>query len=527
MERKVADPEKTTIPSPSVPPDITGTGTVLLKAQSCGHGEDLEWAIDTSGDALSSAGGEEFEVRWVGEDADPLNPRSMSKSRKWLAAWVVCLGGACVTCTSSMYTSTYRQVTAEFNVPQLAAVGGLSLYVAGLGIGPMFLGPLSEFYGRRPIYLISFSLFTLFLLPCALARHIAMLLVFRFLNGMAGSAFLSVAGGTMGDLFNKAEVGAPMTLYTASTFIGPGLGPLIGGFINQNVNWRWTFWVLMIWSVVMLASLYIFVPETYHPVLLRDRAVSLRKSTGDPRYRAPLEKMSRSIAHTVLRSCTRPFELLLFEPMLLLLCIFSALLLGILYLFFQAFPLVFANVHHFSLQQIGLTFIGIIVGMCLGASTEPIWQRNYAHLVRKHNQISQPEFRLPSAIAGGILAPIGLFWFAWTTLPHLHWILPVIGTTFFGMGTLLAFTGIFTFTVEAYPVYAASALAANSFVRSSFAAGFPLFSTEMYRRLGYQWASSLLGFLSLGMGPVMICFFVWGKDIRARSRFATVRGEMG
>ena len=88
-----------------------------------------------------------------------------------------------------------------------------------------------------------------------------------------------------------------------------------------------------------------------------------------------------------------------------------------------------------------------------------------------------------------MLAPIGLFWFAWTTFPHVHWILPVIGSGFFGMGTLLVFNGIYTFTVEAYPVYAASALAANSFVRSAFAVGFPLFSTKMYERLGYQWAN--------------------------------------
>ncbi|RPA96797.1 MFS general substrate transporter [Choiromyces venosus 120613-1] len=523
MERNVTDPEKAINSSPSsVPLENMGTGAVLSEAQTRDNGKDVEQATD--GDTLSSTSGEEFEVRWVGEDADPGNPRSMNKSQKWLIAWVVSMGGVCVTCTSSMYTSTYRQVTAEFNVPQLAAVGGLALYVAGLGIGPMFLGPLSEFYGRRPIYLVSFSLFTLFLLPCALAWHIAVLLVFRFLTGMAGSAFLSVAGGTMGDMFDKAEVGAPMMLYTASTFMGPGAGPLIGGFINQNANWRWTFWVLMIWSVFMLASLYFFVPETYHPVLLRDRAISLRKSSGDPRYRASIEKTTRSITRTVLGSCTRPFELLIFEPMLLLLCIFTALLLGILYLFFQAFPLVFANVHHFSLQQIGLTFIGLIVGMGLGTLTDPIWRKNYAQLVHKHNNTSQPEFRLPPAIAGGILVPIGLFWFAWTTLPHVHWILPIIGSTFFGMGTLLVFSGIFTFTVEAYPVYAASALAANSFVRSAFAAGFPLFSTGMYKRLGYQWASSLLGFLSLLIAPIMVCFFIWGERIRARSRFATVRG---
>jgi len=79
----------------------------------------------------------------------------------------------------------------------------------------MILAPLSEFYGRRPIYLVSFSFFTLLLLPCALAPNIAVLLVFRFFSGMAGSAFLSVAGGTIGDMFSGRSLGAPMMIFTA------------------------------------------------------------------------------------------------------------------------------------------------------------------------------------------------------------------------------------------------------------------------------------------------------------------------
>lgn len=125
------------------------------------------------------------------------------------------------TCTSSIYTSTYHQVTTDMHVSQIVAILGLSLFVGGLGIGPMFLGPMSEFFGRRPIYLTSFTLFTLFLLPCALAPHISVLLLFRFLGGMAGSAFLSVAGGTVGDMFAGPELSAPMMIYTASPFVCP------------------------------------------------------------------------------------------------------------------------------------------------------------------------------------------------------------------------------------------------------------------------------------------------------------------
>lgn len=87
------------------------------------------------------------------------------------------------------------------------------------------------------------------------------------------------------------------------------------------------------------------------------------------------------------------------------------------------------------------------------------------------------------------------------------------------------FSGVFTFLVDAYPLYAASALAANSFVRSSFAAGFPLFSTILYNKLGYQWASTLLAFLSVLMAPFPVLFFFYGKKLRGKSRFAAVRNQ--
>lgn len=266
---------------------------------------------------------------------------------------------------------------------------------------------------------------------------------------------------------------------------------------------RWSFYTLLIWSGVMLALIILLVPETYHPVLLRRKAVRLRKETGNESWQAPIEKMERSIAQTILRSTYRPFQLLTLEPMCLNLCIYSALLLGVLYLFFGAFAIVFEDNHGFQLWQVGLTFVGLLAGMLAGILTDPLWHHNYLRLVRQreHNGGepggAEPEYRLPPAIAGGILVPIGLFWFGWSTYPWVHWIVPVIGSAVFGMGyriavpcvtvvpptdgpnrTLLVFSGVFTFLVDAYPLYAASALAANSFARSSFAAAFPLFGVQ-------------------------------------------------
>lgn len=446
-----------------------------------------------------------WEVTWQNGDLDPSNPRSMPKFQKWLATLIVSASSLCVTCTSSIYTSTYEPMAHEWpGTPTLLAISGLSFFIFGLGLGPMLLAPLSEFFGRRNIYLISFTAYILLLLPCALAPSLAVLLVFRFLSGFAGSAFLSVAGGTVGDLWAGDELSAPMMIYTASPFVGPTVGPLVGGFINGsgNVSWRWTYWVIIIWAGVQLAGLYFFVPETYHPVLLRDKARRLREGEdGDPRWWAKLERMDRGIAATIARSCARPWQLLWYEPMVLFLCLFTAVLLGILYLFFQAFPLVFRTLHGMTLEQTGLTFLGLFAGMTLGVLTDPWWKRYYNHQTQTLGRRATPELRLPPAVLGSVLVPIGLFWFGFSSTKAVHWIVPIIGSGVFAMGTLLVYSGVFTFLVDAYPEWAASSLAANSLLRSSFAAGFPLFGGKLYQAAGMQWGGGILGFVALAVGP--------------------------
>jgi multidrug resistance protein len=227
-------------------------------------GDDSEKA---SGDR--SSGSEEdmkYEVDWDGDD-DPQSPRSLSSARKWLITLILSLGSMCVTCTSSLYTMTYKQIDQEFATSRFVSTFGLSLFVFGLGLSPMVLGPLSEFYGRRPIYIGAFVFFTIWLVPCALARNIQTMLVARFFNGLSGSAFLSVAGGTVGDMFIPKYLQAPMMVYTASPMLGPSLGPVIGGFVNSYLDWRWSFYILLIWSGLMLAAVVLFVPETYSPVV--------------------------------------------------------------------------------------------------------------------------------------------------------------------------------------------------------------------------------------------------------------------
>lgn len=181
------------------------------------------------------------------------------------------------------------------------------------------------------------------------------------------------------------------------------------------------------------------------PIKLRDKARHIRKETGDDRWKSPMENSTKSLVETLKFSLLRPFQLLIFEPMCLLLCLFSAILLGVLYLFFGAFPLVFGQNHGFNLWQTGLCFLGIFVGMLISSASDPVWRKINHRLLEQNNGVAEPEHRLPPAIGGAVLCPMGLFIFAWTSYPSVHWIGPIIGSGIFGCGTLLVFTGIFTF----------------------------------------------------------------------------------
>lgn len=330
-----------------------------------------------------------------------------------------------------------------------------------------------------------------------------MYLAFRFICGYSGAAFLSVAGGSVSDMFSNSEVATPMAVYTICPFLGPELGPVLSGFIIQHLHWRWTFYVLIIWSSVQAAALIIMVPETYIPVILKLKAQRLRKSTGDTNWYAPIEKTQHTtLARTLLVNCYKPFYFALLDHMAFLLNLWDSLILGILYLTFQAFPIIFEEKHGFNLQSTGLTFLGIGTGMLLGLCTMPYWNRKHRRYKEEHGREPPAEFRLLMGQVGGVLVPLALLWLALSTHSGVPWIVPVLASVPFGTGTYFIFTSSFTYIVVAYRPVAASAMACNTTMRTSFAAAFPLFAGQMYRALGTVGATLLLAGLTTATAPL-------------------------
>ncbi|RBR26198.1 uncharacterized protein FIESC28_00981 [Fusarium coffeatum] len=206
------------------------------------------------------------------------------------------------------------------------------------------------------------------------------------------------------------------------------------------------------------------------------------------------------------------------EPILFLLSLYMAFIYGILYLDFTAYPYVFQQTRHWDAGISGLSFLGIGAGMAIATAASPYINRVYATWVKKLGG-PKPEARLPHLILLSWLVPIGLFWFAWTADTSIHWASCIISGIPFGIGFVVLSLGITSYLIDCYGKYAASALAANAILRSCFGAGFPLFSHQMYDKLGAAWATSILGFISVALAPLPFVFYRFGPRIRAHSTF--------
>jgi hypothetical protein len=144
----------------------------------------------------------------------------------------------------------------------------------------------------------------------------------------------------------------------------------------------------------------------------------------------------------------------------------------------------------------------------------------YLAAAAKNGGFAPPEARLIIGMVGSVALPIGMFWFAWTNGPSVHWISPIMAGAPFGFGLTLVFLSVTSYLIDAYVIYAASVLAANTVLRSLFGAAFPLFTRIMYERLGIHWASSIPAFLALLCVPLPFFFYKFGARIRARCTYA-------
>ncbi|KAF2743980.1 MFS general substrate transporter [Sporormia fimetaria CBS 119925] len=455
------------------------------------------------------------------DDADPMQPNNWSQKRKIFAVFVAIMTVMNSTMASSLPSGATGPISQRYNQHnEYLLVLPTSIYLVGYCCGPAIWGPLSEQYGRKWPMIISFAMFTIFSIACAAAPSFAALVVFRWLVGVGGSCALSVVGGICADVYHDPQArGRAMAYFMAATTFGPILGPPISGFISP-VHWSWAFWIGAIVAGATCPLLVVF-PETYAPVILKHQAQKLRKLTGDASIVAPIELEKTNIRHIVTKVLTRPFTMIVFEPIVLFTCLYTSYAYAIFYIFLQSYPLIFTNIYGFNAGLTGLTFLPIGLGAIISAAFYLAWDHILLRAQKAKRPWSRSEEmrRLPLACIAGPFFVLSLFWAGWSARIDVHWIVPTLSGIAFGIGYLCLFMALLNYLVDAYEIFAASAMAAASFSRSAFGAALPFAARPMYERLGVPWACSLLGFLSVGLCAIPFVFLKFGPRIRERSPF--------
>jgi len=462
-------------------------------------------------------------VDWYTTD-DAENPQNWSFSKKAIVLAQILLYTMAVYMGSAIYSPSIEGVMVRFGVSIGSASLGLSMYVLAYGIGPLLFSPLSEIpiIGRNPPYIISYAIFVILLVPTALVDNFAGLIVLRFLQGFFGSPCLATGGATLQDMYSLIKLPYVLSLWAFAATCGPALGPIISGFSVQAENWRWSMWEMLWMNGPVFLALFFFLPETSSSNILLRRAQRLRRLTGDNRLKSQseIDQANLTARDITIEALWRPFQLIILDPSIAFTAVYTALIYGIFYSFFEAFPLVYNVMYGFNLGELGLTFLSVTVGVILSITW--YWWYIYYRVepsIRAHG-LGAPERRLIPALIVTFFVPIGLFIFGWTAREDIHWIVSCIGIVITTIGIFLIIQCIFLYLPLVYPQYAASLFAGNDFARSSLAAGAIHFSYPMFHNLGVDKGITLLAGLTVGCSVGVYVLFFFGERLRSRSRFA-------
>ncbi|KAK6063374.1 transporter [Seiridium cupressi] len=455
-------------------------------------------------------------IGWDG-DNDPENPYNWPAWRTNSYAGLLSFLAFLIPLASSILAPAVPAIMRQFgSEDQVLEALVVSIYVLGLGLGPMIFAPLSEIYGRVVIYNACNVAFIAFHVACATAPSLNSLIAFRFLAGFFGSCPTTNGGASIADMVPQDRRGGFMAAFVIGPILGPVIGPVAGGFLATAAGWRWVFWLVTIVAGFVSLVFLLLAKETYAPVLLQRKVVRLRRETGNPNIRHEMDK-GLSAGDMLKLSIVRPLKLLFLTPIGAISAFYLAVVYGYLYLMFSSITQVFIETYGFSSNIASLAFLGIGVGSIIGlAIISATSDRLLKRQKDRNNGVAKPEVRIQILPIGGFLLPAGLFLYGWSSDYAVHWIAPIIGMALIGMGNSIMFLCILTYLVDVFTIHAASALAANTLFRSLGGAFLPLAGLKLFSALGLGWGNSLLGFIGVAMLPVPFLFLRYGEYLRTR-----------
>ncbi|KAK9243400.1 MFS general substrate transporter [Lipomyces tetrasporus] len=446
--------------------------------------------------------------------------------KKWMLISVIFLVQLSMNFNTSLYSNGLTGISEEFGVSMQAARCGAMIFLVTYAFGCELWAPWSEELGRKPILQLSMLLVNIWQLPVALAPNFATIMVGRALGGLS-LAGGSVTLGMVADMWDADTQQYAVACVVFSSVAGSVVGPLVGGFVEEYLGWRWTIWIQLIFGGFVQIVHLLVVPETRTTIMLGQIAKKRRKN-GKNVY-GPYEIIPWKERFSLKEICItwiRPFKMFVTEPIVLTLSLLSGFSDALIFMFIQSFGLVYDQ-WGFDTVALGLSFIPILVGYLIAwLSFYPVIQRNMAERRRKPDgEQAQYESRLWWLLYTVPFLPIGLIGFAWTSVgPPVHWMGTMVFSAMVGIANCSIYMTTIDYMVCAYGPYAASATGGNGFARDILAGILTIPATPFFENIGgdrhLEYASTILFCISVVLVVSVYTIYWYGPALRKRSPFA-------
>ncbi|KAK2018653.1 major facilitator superfamily transporter [Colletotrichum eremochloae] len=450
-----------------------------------------------------------MQVTWKSAD-DEDNPRNWTKRQKWTNLIMVSLICFMSPLSSTILAAALPRIRSDLHVTSEVELQTIfSVFTLGYIVGPVFMSPLSDIYGRVIVLQLSNLVNLLANAACAAATSSTALIFLRLVAGIGGSAGLTIGGGVIGETFKADERGSAVAVYSLAPIAGPTLGPILGAFLIQRFGLPSMFLSTSIASAAFGAVGFFVLRETNPRCVLRDRAARLREETGDPVLHTQWN--DQKISRAFLIAMRRPFYLLFTQPMAMVLVLFQSYLWGLLYLAFSIYIFIFTGVFEQPLDTGSLNYLAFLSGNIVSVLVSGIISdRVYRALkTRLGGGVDKPIYRLPMTVAGVVVFAVGLIVIGWAAQQRISIFMADVGGALFAMGSFTAYQSLQALMIDAFGVYATSILAAAAIVRSVASFSFPLAAPALFASLGFGWGHTLIALIALFLGGATVVLTWW------------------
>ncbi|KAE9964417.1 hypothetical protein EG328_010482 [Venturia inaequalis] len=434
---------------------------------------------------------------------------SPSDLRKWITISTACVVCFVVGINATALLSAATEISSEFRIDEASFSYSYFLVTSwnlAAAVFPLFVLPFMEDVGIRTTYLTMYFLFTIFVMVQAVAPNFATLMVARVIAGACGGVLQNSVDGIAADVWqhDQRKRTTSLTLYTFSLLGGVTFGPVFGGAIIKSLDWRWIFYIQLIIYGALFPNVFLGLQET---------------RPGGDGQNSETDQKSGKQGSEMLSTILRSTKLLTTEFIIGTFTLWSSFAFGCVFMCSQSVPQVFTALYDWSEWQTGLVQASLFIGEIIGCGICLV-QDNliYPHYTATK---SNPEARLYTSIPATLLGLMGgFFLYAWSSYSEISWIAPALGLVLIGLGITCVVQAVSVYVTDSYASHASSAISAVAFGENVFAALLPLATRDMYDRLGFHWASTLLAFAALALSFVPVVLVLLGKKIRGRSSFA-------